>query len=98
MINIVGICKDCISGGIFVVGGTTSGPFEPQANTTEFINQAMEISRCEEPQDFPSTKARYGMVGTNLGNATTLFCGGATHGFSEVFKDCHRYLLPSLCI
>ena len=87
----LGICEDCIDGGIFVVGGSTSEVFKLQTNHTELINQAMEISRCEEPEEFPSPETRFGMVGTNLGNATTLFCGGASHDI-EVFKDCHRYL------
>ena len=90
-LTVIGVCKDCISGGIFIVGGTTSQSHELHANHTEFINQAMEISRCEEPGQFPATEARYGMVGTYLGDATTIFCGGATHDYSKVYKDCNRY-------
>ena len=79
-------CYECISEGIFIVGGSTSSG----TNHTELIDITSSKPLCQEPPAFPSQKGRFGMIGMYLGNGSTLFCGGRDNKDAKVKKDCYR--------
>ena len=64
-------------------------------NHTEIIDPFSSKHNCKtfKVPDLPSKEGQYGMVGTYLGNGTTMFCGGTDVSTEVVAKECIRFVL-----
>ena len=94
-IFLVGPCTKCITGGIFTVGGLHLG----WITSPEFIDPYSSVPLCTDPSPFPSSQGIVDSVGTYIGNATVLICGGLRKydGYfnkgSFITNQCERYVI-----
>ena len=90
-------CSSCLSQGIFVVGGMKDY-ISYVGNHTEIVDPFSSKPNCKNFNlpDLPSKEGRYGMVGTYLGNGSTIFCGGTDVSTELVSKECIRLILVNI--
>ena len=64
-------------------------------NHTEIIDPFSSKQNCKTftLPDLPSEEGMYGMVGSYLGNGTTIFCGGTDVSTEMVAKECIRLVI-----